>query len=106
MSDVKPRPAMKVVVVRVDEQPEVVTVTPDLETLQALVGGYLELLPVPGYTIYVNDNAAGLPFNRTIAGFPVCGDAVVLGPPDGQGYERALSADDVARVVHALWRRS
>lgn len=92
--------------VRHSEPMEAKEIEPDLATMQALVGGYLEAveLVLPGGTMYVNEEGklerqyGGLSFNfratallqrhNPLFGSFIVGDAFVCGVPDEAGNDR------------------
>lgn len=73
-------------------------IQPELETYQSLVDGYIELLPLPGVTMYVNEEAVllGHPVNaeatallREMYGVSatIRGNLLIMGPADEAGNE-------------------
>lgn len=65
MSDRK----IRVLVCRVGEQPSVEDIEPTLKVMQALVGGYVQVVPLDeGLDLWCNEDgrALGLPFNRRV----------------------------------------
>lgn len=102
---------MKAVVIPVDGMPEEVEVE-NWETLGELVGGWIEIAPVPGapFTMYVNEEGKihGLPFNaraNTLANRyrtwndPLMGPAVLCGPVTAAGDDTPFTLDDWAGVA-------
>jgi hypothetical protein len=89
---------------------EVVSLTPDLDALQAEVGGDIEGLFGAGWAAYLNEEGKmrGLPINdradalaralgwQSLPGDVLCGDVVFLGPCDEEGYDT-----DVPNIVIA-----
>lgn len=72
---------IRVLLVKVGQDPVVVETSNDLESLQALVGGLLECVPMQqGYDLWVNEEARlmGLPKNRIVVD-------IVNGRPVGYG---------------------
>lgn len=71
---------MRAVVLRVGQPPVVEDVDTSLKGLQALVGGTIELLHLPGFVVVMNQDGrmVGLPFNRKIAGHALVGDLVCV----------------------------
>lgn len=72
----------------------------DLDAMQRLVGGYFEVVVVPGAVMWVNEDGRrlGLPHNQLaselingiavmagVRGIPILGDVVLTGPADGRG---------------------
>lgn len=98
---------MRAVVARPGCPPVEVDTTGELAAVQALVGGYLELLPNrgprDGLDVFVNEEGLlrALPFNRTVRGFPVVGPVVVLASTP-EGDTRGLTPDEVARALRLL----
>ena len=95
--------------VRVDGTVEVKSIEPELETLQAMVGGYIEGVTPPHgrWTAYVDEEGLlkGLPLNRRAtvmarqlgAGDVILvGPAVFLGPADDEGYDTDVTAEVLA----------
>lgn len=89
-------------------------ITADLETLQALAGGDIQLVGLRAYAMnmYLNENGKleSLPANARAtvlchwseairADDFICGDAIVLGPIDDEGEETGL------RDVQVEWLR-
>lgn len=74
--------------------PEIVDTDGSLAALQELVGGYLELAPVEGASVYVNEEGVvnDLPPNVVLERVGcVHGPVVVLGPVDADGNETSLT---------------
>ena len=68
---------IKAVVAEVGKEPEVREILDSLESMQAIVGGYIECIMMPGnIDIYVNEEGTlmDLPFNRFVAGRPLVGN--------------------------------
>lgn len=86
--------------VPVNGEPTIVDVD-NLQTLQSLIGGYVEAIYGPGWVGYCNEHGKldGLPVNplaNTLAGVlkwtargkdTLVGDVVFCGPPDDEGCE-------------------
>lgn len=94
---------MKTCVVKMPGAPaEVRQIKGTLDELQGLVGGYIELVPVHGVSIYCNDDCADLTANveLELVGV-VSGPVVVLGEVDADGNETGLSDEQAEtwRVV-------
>jgi hypothetical protein len=94
---------MRGVVIQPDGAISVEQVQADLEGLQALVGGYIEAVglkcPAPA-TAYINEEGKihDLPRNPLATSvahlFPgdyIAGTMVILGAPDGEGYDTSVS---------------
>lgn len=80
------------VVVEPDGTARRVEIQDTLDALQAVVGGDIEGIFMPFYTVYVNGEGMilNLPANPWIQGFldwgyPICGTALIVGPPDHNG---------------------
>lgn len=97
--------------VRVDGTAEVKPIEPELETLQGIVGGYIEAVgPADGrWTAYVDEEGLlkGLPLNRRATVMArqlgagdvlLVGPAVFLGPADDEGYDTDVTAEVLALV--------
>lgn len=73
---------IKVIIKRPDEKyGHVTNISNTLENLQKTVGGYIETLTMPGYTLIVNEEGIPLcmPFNCKVAGFNLFGTIIVAG---------------------------
>lgn len=77
---------IKVIIKRPDEKyGHVTNISNTLENLQKTVGGYIETLTMPGYTLIVNEEGIinDLPFNckvaGKVAGFMLFGTIIVAG---------------------------
>ena len=107
---------MKALVITPEGTATVEDIKPDLDGLQALVGGYIEAAPTKGdVTVYVNEEGKihGLPINAVatdlyykLAPFMeghdiLVGTVVILGPVDDEGYETAVP-DSVLALADAL----
>lgn len=102
---------MRVVLVPVEREPEVLNVPSGiselLATLQQLVGGYIEPVRAPfgsGLCMYVNEiGVHTCPLNRVLpgadGGFSLFGDIVVAGIDCMTGDPRDLSDDEVAEAI-------
>jgi hypothetical protein len=84
-----------------DNQPAIIAIeNTSLDTMQKLVGGYIEAVTLaPGVIMYVNEEGLlrSLPPNRLIrridgAEIPVVGDAIIIGTTD-DGETVGLSAE-------------
>jgi hypothetical protein len=102
---------MKALVITSTGVTTVEDITPDLDTLQSLVGGYIEAAPTDGsVTVYVNEEGkvTGLPVNPEatrlyykLAPFMeghdiLVGTVVILGPVDDEGEETEVPASVLA----------
>lgn len=78
---------MKVLVVRVGEQPQVMDIKDDLKTYQAIVGGYIQCISIDeNVDMVCNDEGKiiGLPINRPLVFNNrlvdiICGDFFIVG---------------------------
>ena len=90
-----------------DAPPDFRLVSPLLEHLQALVGGYLESIPnALGVDLYANEEGRllGLPLNpvaSAIAGRAIVGTCVLL-RHDAEGEVASLTQDDLRTLVPML----
>ena len=97
---------MKAVLLPVEGDPTEVEVE-DWRDLGKLVGGWIEIAPTPGspFTMYVNEEGKinGLPFNARANRLanryrtwddPLAGDAVLVGPPTGEGEDTEFTMHD------------
>lgn len=83
------------VIVRTDGTVEKTQMKYDLETMQGIVGGLIEMVSLPDATIYVNEEGLilGLPRNERLSEIVgphplyLVGDAFILGKPDSFGYD-------------------
>ena len=97
----EPPTTLTAVIVRTDGTVEKTQLKYDLETMQGIVGGYIETVYLPDATVYVNEEGhlLGLPSNERIleivgsySPYPpyslrLLGDALILGKPDLFGYD-------------------
>lgn len=94
---------IRVLLVKVGQDPVVVETSNDLEALQALVGGLLECVPMQaGYDLWLNESARmlGLPRNRIVVdiargrpvGYAIHGD-FFLAKHDGDGDIVSMPAE-------------
>ena len=75
---------MRVMMIRVNQNPQIITIKHDLKTFQALVGGMIEVVePFQDDVVIVCDESgrsAGKPINRTInEKMDICGDFFLCG---------------------------
>ena len=73
---------------------------PDLAALQMHVGGWIEAIQGPHWTMYVNEEGLlhGLPPNpqaSRLAGVPLVGACVLVGEPDREGNDTPLTTNDL-----------
>jgi hypothetical protein len=101
---------IKIILIPVDEDKpiELREVGGKLEEYQGFVGGYIEVLNTDDCSMYVNDEGkiASLPPNRRATDFLfakipefwdiIVGDAVVVGPPDGEGNDTSVPPEVVS----------
>lgn len=92
----------RVLVVPLNKQPEVQEIVPDLETLQALVDGYIEIVPYGsnGVDLVCNEEGKynGQEPNRAVwGGKDVIFGQFVLLRHDDEGNCVGLSEQDIAR---------
>lgn len=83
-----------------------------LEALQAAVGGWIQLLPLPSESISVFCNEDGqmlrLPFNEnanalwgTFVNGPILGNVIILGPRRGEDTME-LTGERAAQIINQL----
>lgn len=80
---------MRVMMIRVNQNPQIITVEHNLPSLQALVGGMIEVVePFQDDVVIVcneNGRSAGKPVNRTInEKMNICGDFFLCGQVDNE----------------------
>lgn len=79
---------IRCIIKRPDEQYGHVThISATLENLQRTVGGYIETLTLPGFTLILNEEGAinDMPFNCRVCGFTLFGTIIVTGT-DGEDF--------------------
>lgn len=82
-------------------KPYLKTIKNELETLQELVGGYIEADPiVKGVVAIVNEHGIelGLPVNRSLKGMFFLGTVVLVGHDFGTDDFRSLMTYDLGRL--------
>lgn len=107
-----PMTTIRALILRVGQPPAIKMIDGSLDGLQALVGGFIELVTIePGVVAVMNEDGSmlGLPVNRVVARtdgrcFDLVGDVVVVGVDD-DGATASLSADD-AQAYAALYGRA
>jgi len=94
---------MRVVIAEPGNPAEVREISSDMETLQKLVGGYVECLPCVGYDVMFNEEGIrlNLAANRVVMGNLIVGTIVVT-KHDRAGDPIALDEQEAAEVVHRL----
>jgi|APSaa5957512535_1039671.scaffolds.fasta_scaffold24847_8 hypothetical protein len=103
MSEFQDKHGVKMLLLLPGETPEVVVVEPNVRRLREIIGGYLELMNLPGKNVmYVDENGLEkeLPVNKTaseIAGLevPMLGNALITAVdfsknPDGTPIDVVL----------------
>ena len=93
---------IKVIVKRPDEKYGHVThISNTLENLQNTVGGYIETLTMPGYTLIVNEEGIllDLPFNCKVAGFNLFGTIIVAGTKGDEFADVGISFDEWKKII-------
>lgn len=93
---------IKVIIKRPDEEYGHVTgISYTLENLQKTVGGYIETLTMPGYTLIVNEEGIinGLPFNCRVAGFMLFGTIIVVGVQGDEFADVSISFDEWKKII-------
>ena len=92
---------MKVIIKKVGQQPEIVDIENTLESMQKIVGGYVELVHVrTGCVMLCNEEGGmqGLPYNFTLGNAGIVGD-VLFTKPDGETFTD-LNEHDVEMILH------
>jgi hypothetical protein len=91
---------IKVLHIKVDHQPEVIELVPDLGTLQDLVGGYIEThrTRLQGVSSYINEEGRLMNLKENVVasrimGVSVVGDVVILVD------DRSLTQDEIDRLL-------
>lgn len=90
-----------VVVKEPGKTPEVKEIDDTLESMQEVVGGYIELVAMPNnLDFYVNEEglAEGLPFNTHIRGVPVVG-TVFAASRNSSGDTIGLTKSQIDKVM-------
>lgn len=90
---------MRCVVKRPKQPPKVMEVANRLEALQAMVGGYIETVPVAGHLAIVNEEGKlmGLEPNFYANGDLIVGTAVIC-ETNGEEF-RSLTANEIRDVM-------
>lgn len=78
---------MRVMMIRINQNPQIISIEHDLKTFQALVGGMIEVVePFQDDVVIVcdeNGRSTGKPINRTInEKMDICGDFFLCGQDD------------------------
>lgn len=93
---------IKCIVKRPDEQFGHVTwISDSLENLQKTVGGYIETLSMPGYTLIVNEEGIllDLHYNCKVAGFMLFGTIIVAGTQGDEFADVGISFDEWKKII-------
>lgn len=93
---------IKVIIKRPDEEyGHVTSISYTLENLQKTVGGYIETLTMPGYTLIVNEEGIinDLPFNCRVAGFMLFGTIIVAGVKGDEFADVGISFDEWKKII-------
>jgi hypothetical protein len=106
------RDQIRVVVMEPGKAPEEKKIVSSLETLQKIVGGYIEGVSCPWngrLLMYGHDEGKliGLPANFVLPEYEdiFMGPVVVVGPADDEGYETDLDDEQVKQSLSELTRR-
>lgn len=95
---------IKVIKIAVNSDPIVVEIAPTLDAMQAIVGGYIEIVPIgnSGLDLCCNEEGKleGLPLNVAIFGGQdvVAGDCFLL-RHDDEGEAASVTAADIKQYV-------
>lgn len=94
---------IRVVVARPGCEPVVASIGNNLDAMQGVVGGYIELVPVNGLDLWVNEEGLliGLPFNRMIGGTPMVG-TILVASSNEEGDTIGLTDAQVASAMALL----
>ena len=100
---------LRVVVCNSGELPVEREIEHSLESLQAIVGGSLQLVPLAGggrlrgLDVFVNEEGRylELPFNRVVGGHVILGP-ILVSKANARGDQIPLTPDDVASAIAAL----
>lgn len=92
---------IKVIKFPVGSDPMVVEIDDSLEAMQAVVGGYLEVVVVDGLDLWCNEEGLidDMPFNRLMGGHAIHGD-FFLARHDDEGDSTSVTAADIAKFVN------
>ena len=93
---------IKVIIKRPDEEyGHVTNISNTLLNLQRTVGGYIETLTMPGYTLIVNEEGIllDLPFNCKVAGFMLFGTIIVAGTQGDEFADVQISFDQWKEII-------
>ena len=95
---------IKVIIKRPDEEyGHVTSISYTLKNLQNTVGGYIETLTMPGYTLIAEFNEEGilldLPFNCKVAGFNLFGTIIVAGTQGDEFADVGISFDEWKKII-------
>lgn len=93
---------IKVIIKRPDEKyGHVTAISNTLKNLQNTVGGYIETLTMPGYTLIVNEEGIllDLPFNCKVAGFNLFGTIIVAGNQGDELADVGISFDEWKKII-------
>lgn len=102
---------LKVLLVKPNELPEVVSIKNTLEAKQELVGGLIEYTYLDGCDdIAIVCNEEGLlmhlPFNRDIGHTVIAGDFYVVGDDPTLGEDRSLTDEQIEKYSKVFDRKS
>lgn len=97
---------IKVIIKRPDEEyGHVTAISNTLKNLQNTVGGYIETLTMPGYTLIVNEEGIeeGIPldlhYNCNVAGFNLFGTIIVAGVKGDEFADVGISFDEWKKII-------
>lgn len=93
---------IKVIIKRPDEKyGHVTAISNTLKNLQNTVGGYIETLTMPGYTLIVNEEGIplDLPFNCKVAGFNLFGTIIVAGTQGDEFADVQISFEEWKAII-------
>ncbi len=103
---------MRVVIANPEETAQIADIEPGLESLQAVVGGWIELWAVDGPAHFICNEEGrieGLPFNRFVTlsdgtEWDIYGPILIVGCDEDEGTFASLPEADAMRWVERLNR--
>jgi hypothetical protein len=104
---------INILTIPTDAEPVIWAVKPSLANFQAMVGGNIEAVNLPGCTMYINEDGKndGMPFNKnaTLLAMGVLADtdfiagpAFLTGPVDSEGCDTPITPEILATALAAM----
>ena len=96
---------MKIIIKRINQEPEITDIQNTLEALQGVVGGYIEAVPVhSGCVMLCNEEGRlqGLPYNFTLGTNHIVGDVIFTRQSNSEFTD--LTEADVEMIQHFFSR--